>query len=348
MYLGKAVVKSPFTPPPFNPVLSFGPAKTAINTPLKPIPGYSSVKVSPAAAAAYRYTSYYPKAPSQNLFYYLPNMVGLHGVQLGAGGVMPGVASGASAGAAVGGPWGAAVGSVIGLTAGLLGGKASDFREWIYFDQNGHYSRTVGDKPNANTTNMAGQVQNAMQQYVSSAEGQGVRFVLPSDFVVNIGSRDASYLWMPASTQGDPAKGPGASKLSLAGPGNPQGVVTSLVNFLSQYRQSGPPQPFSQPASGSATAPLPYGSPVAPLTAPQTQPYSLQPPPLSPQFMPGPTMTPGSYGPAPQMSDMFGGSMTGYMPYILGAVGLAAILLTQGRNQPNYRPRVARARARRR
>src|ERR1700675_4588611 len=44
------------------------------------LPGYSSVHVTPAQAASFRYTSYYPKAaPPVPLFSYLPNMVGLRG-----------------------------------------------------------------------------------------------------------------------------------------------------------------------------------------------------------------------------------------------------------------------------
>jgi hypothetical protein len=344
MYLGKAQPITTFQrPPTMFGTQTFGPQKTAINVPLKPIPGYSSVKVSPAAAAAYRYTSYYPQPKSQNLFYYLPNMVGLHGVQLGAGGAMPGVASGAAAGAAVGGPWGAAVGAVIGLTAGLLGGKAH-YSPWnfLYDDYPQHIYEneiTINGLRNA-IARYTGAPQNPDPPIYSKKGGPqyqaSMQAIVPK-YVPGSESQIAAYD-RRLNEAGGAYETTVKQQISLA----PQ-LQAELQN-MQQTRAMMP----TQPASGSATAPMPYGPPgAAPFVAPQGQTGSLQPPQLSPQFMPGPTMTPGSYGPAPQMADMFGGSMTGYMPYILGAVGLAAILLGQksgGSTRTVYRSRPRRRR----
>jgi hypothetical protein len=298
-----------------------------------PYSGAPVVIQGPNPNSTFRYSSYWPKT--------------MHGVQLAEGGQKSqaeGEAAGAVIGAMFGSPQaGAAIGSMVGS---LVGGKASDFREWIYFDNQAHFLRTEGDKPNATTIGMANAIQNAMQQYISTMEAQGTQFVLPSDFVITIGTRDPSYLYMPSNKKGDPGKGSANSVATLSGPGNPQGVVTSLVGFLAQYKQS----KQVTPSPGSATSIAPYTGPAAPaLIAPQFQTPQYYAPQPMPQFQPGPTMMP--YAPAPsnisittpgaQTADMFGGAtLQGMMPYILGGVGLFAILMMQnkgGGSQPRRR-----------
>jgi hypothetical protein len=329
MYLGKA--KTVPSPPLFQPSpLTFGSQKTAINTPLKPIPGYSSVHVAPAQAKSFVYSSYYPKPKSSNIFYYLPNMVGLHGIGRNEGlhaSAMPGVASGASAGAAVGGPWGAAVGAVVGLTAGLVSGKAH-YSPWnfLYDDYPQHIYEneiTINGLRNA-VARYTGAPQTPdppMYSKKGGAQYQASMQAIVPKYVPGSESQIAAYD-RKLNEAGGAYETTVKQQISLA----PQ--LQAQLQNLQATSQMLP----TQPASGSATAPLPYGPPGAqPLTAPQTPyqgPYS--PPPLLPQYQSGPTMTPGNYpGGAPQLADMFGGSMSGYMPYILGAIGLAAILLSQ-------------------
>ena len=223
---------------------------------------------------------------------------------------MTGAASGAAVGTSVLPGWGTAIGAAVGSAAALLTGKASDYREWIYFDQNAHYSHTVGDKPDAQTTQMAATVQQALQGYIAAAEAQGIHFVLPSDFVVNIGSRDPSYLWMPSTSMGDPAKGAGGSKATLAGPNDPNGVANGIVSFLAQFRQG--------------------GSGIQPATAALTSGNALAPPPAT--FSP--------FGPAP--SDVYSSapstpvapSLAGFgSPILLAVMGIAAFMVMNGQRQ---------------
>jgi hypothetical protein len=283
-----------------------------------PYSGAPVVIQGPNPSSTFRYSSYWPKT--------------MHGVQL-------------AEGMGQGDPLTAAL-QLIPFVGSLFGGKVSDFRNWIYFDNRAHFLRTEGDKPNATTIGMANAIQNAMQQYISAMEAQGTQFVLPADFVITIGTRDPSYLYMPSNKQGDPGKGSANSVATLSGPGNPQGVVTSLVGFLAQYKQS----KQVTPSPGSATAIAPYSGPTAPaFLAPQFQTPQYYAPQPMPQFQPGPTMTP--YTPAPsnisittpgaQTADMFGGAtLQGMMPYILGGVGLFAILMMQnkgGGSQPRRR-----------
>ena len=227
-----------------------------------------------------------------------------------------GAASGAAVGTSILPGWGTAIGAAVGTAAALLQGKASDYREWIYFDQNAHYSHTVGDKPNAQTTQMAAVVQQALQGYIAAAEAQGIHFVLPSDFVVNIGSRDPSYLWMPSTSMGDPAKGAGGSKATLAGPNDPNGVANGIVNFLGQFRQGGPGM---QPATAAVTS----GNALAPPPA-SFSPFGPAPSNFSPIASSAPS--------APSAPSQI--SLAGFgSPILLGIMGIAAFIVLNGQRQ---------------
>lgn len=252
-------------------------------------PRGTAVPVSPQAAA-FRYTSYY-KAPTV-----APQCTctSLHGVQL-------------SEGLGQGDPYSTAAIVAAKVAQTLLTSKPSNFGEWIFFDNRAHYSHTEGDKPNAATIGMAAQVQNAMQQYVASAEAQGIQFSLPSDFAVEIGQRDPTSVFMPPHNATPTA--------TLTGPGDPQGAVMALMKFLDQYRKSIGPAPAS-----AVTAPPPSAS-VVPYSAPSPAAQPIYQPiyqPLSPQ--------PISITNQPAQTDMTG-QLNQYMPYILGGAALLAVML---------------------
>jgi len=208
-----------------------------------------------------------------------------------------------------------------GLTS-LFQGKPSDFRVWLYFDQGGHYTRQLGDKPNSNTIAMANAVMQAMQQYIGQQNSQGVTFNTPAPFVVNIGQRDPSYLYMPSSTHGDPAKGGGTNAIStLSGPGDPNGVLQGIIGFLGKYA-SGTPQTVTtvQPGASPSSVPLPSAgiTTVGYNTAPISSSTSLSPYQLPVSY--------GAYGQPVVAQGSMLGTLSGNLPMML-ALGGGAILL---------------------
>ena len=266
-------------------------------------------------------------------------VAGGEGFAASAGGAAGGAAKGAAAGM-VAGPWGAAVGAVIGAASSLMTKKPhlspwgfpyDDYAQKIYENE-----ITINALRNA-IARYTGQPQTSDPpmyskkggtQYQASMQAIVPRYVPGSESQIAAYDRRLN-------------EGGGAYEQTVQ---RQIALAPQLQQQLQVLQQTSQPLPI-QPASGSATAPLPYGPPgPQPFQAPQTA-YSggFSPPPLLPQYQPGPTMTPlPGGGSAPQLSDLFGGSMSGNIPYILGAIGLAAILLTQ--NKTRHRPRVARTR----
>jgi len=232
----------------------------------------------------------------------------------------------------------------------LFQGKPSDFRVWMYFDQGAHYTRQLGDKPNSQTISMANAVIQAMQQYIAQQNAQGVTFNLPAPFVVNIGSRDPSYFYMPSSAHGDPYHGGGTNAVAtLAGPGDPNGTLQGIINFIRKYA-SGTPQTGTtvQPGAPVSSVPLPSTGITSsgPLAAPVSSstalsPYSSAGFPSSSYYGYPSAATPipyGGYVPATQGGML--SSLSGNLPMML-ALGGGAILLAAmvGSNQSAPRTR---------
>ncbi|MDE2019670.1 MAG: hypothetical protein KGJ13_04995 [Patescibacteria group bacterium] len=209
--------------------------------------------------------------------------------------------------------------------ATIFGGKPSDFRVMLWWDNHAHLAQQKGDKPNQNTVQMANAVVQAMQQVVSQIEAQGGRIDLKGGFATSIGQRDPSYLWYPISPSqhiGDPYHGGPGSIAQLAGPGDPNGVVNGLVNFLQQQVGSA----VVQGSASAATAPVP-GAPLTSRGAPGTAqtialPQQISTPNafLQTPFYPVAQPISNPYG-APASASIIP-DLSPYMPYILGGIGL--------------------------
>ncbi len=261
--------------------------------------------------------------------------------------------------------------SLIGSFATIFQGKPSDFRVWMYFDNNGRYTRQLGDKPNSTTVGMANAVIQAWSQYIAQLNASGAGYNLPSDFVVNIGQRDPSYIYMPSSPHGDPFHGGGTNaKSQLAGPGDPNGVIQGMVNFLKPYMtgntaavaqasgstvlpggSAGATIGPGQPVQGSVVA-NPAGGYVPGFNPGITSPLAYQQPMAFPTYEPAQPISSPGYVPA-QQGSMFG-SLYGSMPTMLtiGGIGILAIAMMNSsdsapRTRTVYRTRRPRRASRR-
>jgi hypothetical protein len=359
MYLSKAVVpyKPVSTPFPIQPTyaqkvaVSSNAFMNAMNSrpqTLQVRPSYNvpiATMTTPSGQKLVQYNptgAYYPVMKQVSFAPMIwPNMVGLHGYphgpqqpEYGLGATISTGATGASIGTAIMPGIGTAIGALIGAGAGLISGKAH-YSPWnfLYDDYPQHiYENEV----------IINGVRNAIARYTGAPQ-------LPDPPMYQKKGGPQYQASMLAIV---PKYSPGSEtqiaaydrRLNEAGGAYENTIkaqialAPQLQNELQNWQQRGQPLPTSpQPASPTAVAP--YGGPYpAPFQAPQTQPYSTsyQPPPLLPQYQPGPTMLPSPNisitspgGSAPQLSDMFGGAMSGYMPYVIGAVGLAFILMQQ-------------------
>jgi hypothetical protein len=313
----------------------------AVNTPLLPRPGYTTVPTPSKVAAAFRYTSYYPQTPMR-----LPNMLatGMNGFgdawharsfPMGASNLpaaAASTASGASIGTAIFPGVGTAIGALLGMGVGLFSGKAH-YSPWNFLYDD--YPQHIYEAENAIVS-----LKNALARYTGQPQ-------LPAPPMY---SKTGGPQYQASMQAIVPQYVPGSQaaiakydrKLNEAGGAYENtlkqqlAIIPQLQQALQSAQSSGAPIVPSVPASGSATAPAPYGGPGSP---------QLIAPPGMPQLTPGPSMLPYTMGPqnispgagyslsptynAPAgivTSDMFG-SMGPYMPYILGGVGLLVMLM---------------------
>lgn len=305
---------------------------------VKPAP----VKILPPNPPGWRNMNYWPTPPKGYSYNYngdllrLPNMVGLGGCQMndaGFGASISPVVAGAAAGSVIPGI-GTAIGSLIGAGVGMLSGKAH-YSPWnfLYDDYPQHIYE--------NETSVVA-LKNALAKYTGQPQLPAPPMYSKKGGTQYQASMQAIVPQYVPGSEADIAaynrrlnESGGAYEITMQ---KQLALIPELQAALQGYMQRGAPLAPTPVSSGSPTAPAPYTGSTPQLYAPTggpAQPY--YPPPVMPQYQPGGTLQPSNIsittpggGFAPQLSDMFGGGQLGqYMPYILGAVGLAVILFTQ-------------------
>jgi hypothetical protein len=274
---------------------------------LYPYTGAPVVSTVLHPGSTFRYTSYWPK--------------GMHGVQLADGmGQLPITAAL----------------QVIPLAVSLFGGK-KHYSPWgfLYDD----YPLHIGENEQTIVT-----LKNAIAQYT------GAQQITPPP-QVNRGDWQQSLSVMkqivPQYISGqESALASNNRSLNESGGGYERtyaaqaALIPKLQAQYNQLQVTAKPAP-GQPASGSPMAPAPYGGPAPPsLIAPSFSTPAYYSPALMPQLQPGSTLQPYQTAPSnisittpgQMTADMFGGAtLQGMLPYIIGGIGLFAILMMQGR-----------------
>jgi len=230
------------------------------------------------------------------------------------------IASGASAGTAIMPGIGTAIGALIGGAAGLFSGKAH-YSPWNFLYDD--YPQHIYD----NEIQLNG-IRNAIAAYTGAAQTPD-----PPMYSKKGGPQyQASMLaivpkYVPGSESLIAAYD---RKLNEAG-GAYENTVKAQIAAFPQLQN----QLQNLQASGRPLAPpVAPGSPTSPQAIYQPQPYQMAPAPIQPVTPYNPyaqpvPISPGnisitSPGAAPMTADIFGGA-GGYMPYLLGGLGLLAV-----------------------